>query len=67
MHVTNYLIEFRQHSMPEGRERVARALRLLLTQTRKPLVESTRTTCPGLQHKAKTGRAVMTPEVVIST
>ena len=67
MHVTNYLIEFRQHSTPEGRERVACALRLLLTQTREPLVESTRATCPGLQHKAETGRTAMTPEEEIST
>ena len=62
MHVREYVIQFQQHRLPEGRDRMARALRLLLARTREPLVASIEMTCSGDQRKAEKERALMTPE-----
>lgn len=62
-----YEIEFRQHNLPEGRERLVRALRLLLAQSRGTLVESTGGTGQGDLRKAGREGATMAPEEGMAT
>jgi len=67
MHTKQYVVQFQQHSPPEGRERVARALRLLLTRRMGPLAESIDMISPGDQINVEKGGVIMAPEEGVPT